>query len=68
MSITDKLAKTTGKITGKTFKIVKNAPNKTASKSKSLKDAFVDGVKSSSNWKKKGLTTQLQITLFTIIT
>ena len=49
MSLTDKLAKTTGKITGKTFKIVKNAPTKTASKSKSLKDAFVDGVKSSSN-------------------
>jgi DNA-directed RNA polymerase subunit H (RpoH/RPB5) len=49
MALSDKIAKTTGKITGKTFKIVKNAPTKTASKSKSLKDAFVDGVKSSSN-------------------
>jgi DNA-directed RNA polymerase subunit H (RpoH/RPB5) len=49
MALSDKIAKTTGKITGKTFKIVKNAPTKTANKSKSLKDAFVDGVKSSSN-------------------
>jgi DNA-directed RNA polymerase subunit H (RpoH/RPB5) len=44
MALSDKIAKTTGKITGKTFKIVKNAPTKTASKSKSLKDAFVDGL------------------------
>jgi hypothetical protein len=44
MSITEKLAKTSGKLTGKTFKVVKNAPNKTANKSKALKDAFVDGL------------------------
>jgi hypothetical protein len=49
MAFSDKIAKTTGKLTGKTYKIVKNAPSKTATKSKSLKDAFVDGVKSSSN-------------------
>lgn len=49
MAITEKIAKTTGKFTGSTFRMIKSAPKKTVNKSKALKDAFSEGLSSTSN-------------------
>lgn len=46
MSISENIASKTGKITGKTANFIKRAPDKTASKTKAIKNAFVEGVKS----------------------
>lgn len=46
MTIMENTVRGLGKLTGSTFKVVKNAPKKTASKTKDLKEAFVDGLKS----------------------
>lgn len=46
MSVTENIAKTTGKFTGKTFRLIKSAPKKTVNKSKALKDAFSEGLSS----------------------
>ena len=37
------ISKTAGKLTGKTIKVIKEAPNKTAKKTKSVKESFVQG-------------------------
>lgn len=46
MTIMENTVRGLGKLTGSTFKVVKNAPKKTADKTKDLKEAFVDGLKS----------------------
>lgn len=46
MAIMEKTVRGLGKLTGSTFKVVKNAPKKTVNKTKDLKDAFVDGLNS----------------------
>jgi hypothetical protein len=46
MGIGEKVAKSTGKFTGRTVQLLKAAPKSTASKTKAIKEAFVDGVES----------------------
>ena len=46
MTIMDKTVRGLGKLTGSTFRVVKSAPKKTVTKTKDLKDAFVDGLNS----------------------
>ena len=46
MTIMDKTVRGLGKLTGSTFRVVKRAPKKTVTKTKDLKDAFVDGLNS----------------------
>jgi len=46
MTIVDKTVRGLGKLTGTTFKVVKNAPKKTVDKTKDLKDAFIEGLNS----------------------
>lgn len=46
MSIINKAVRGLGKITGTSVKLVKEAPAKTMSTSKSLKDSFVEGLQS----------------------
>lgn len=46
MAIIDKAVRGLGKFTGTTVKVVKNAPKKTVTKTKDLKDAFVEGLNS----------------------
>lgn len=46
MSVTENIAKTTGKFTGKTVRLIKGAPKKTVNKSKALKNAFSEGLSS----------------------
>lgn len=52
MSASENIANKAGEIAGKTANFIKRAPNKTVSKTKSIKSAFVDGIKSTNSGKK----------------
>jgi ribosomal protein L14E/L6E/L27E len=51
-SISEKVAESTGKFTGKVTNAIKAAPKATTSKTKAIKNAFVDGVESTKPAKK----------------
>jgi ribosomal protein L14E/L6E/L27E len=51
-SISEKVAKSTGRFTGKVTNAIKAAPKATTSKTKAIKNAFVDGVESTKPAKK----------------
>lgn len=46
MTIVNKTVRGLGKLTGSTFRVIKNAPKATVDKTKDLKDAFIDGLNS----------------------
>lgn len=51
-SISEKVAESTGRFTGKVTNAIKAAPKATTSKTKAIKNAFVDGVESTKPAKK----------------